>query len=1039
MPPTTTSRKEIEELLGDLKSRLEGDVRWDDVTRLLYSTDASLYQIEPLGVVLPRHAGDVIETVRLAHQHGIPLLPRGGGTSLAGQAVGKALVLDFSRHMHGVLEVNAEERWARVQPGVVLDELNAELADAGLQFAPDVATSSRATLGGMMGNNSAGAHSLIYGKTVDHVIEQNVVLSDGSEAAFRELSADAWRQRGEGAGLEAQIYRELWRITQDNAAEIDARFPRLMRRVGGYNLDEFVRRQRYNAACITVGSEGTLATVTEARINLVPLPTHKAVLVVHFHDLIEALETAPICLEYQPSAVELTDRMILDLTKTNPSLSRARTFLQGDPEAILVVEFYGDSDQAALDSMSALEDRLGKEKLGYACVRRTHPAEQSDVWKVRKSGLGLLMGMKGEGKPIAFIEDTSVPPEDLADYIRRVRDLLKSYSIDSAYYAHASVGVIHIRPVMNMKSARQAEEMREILGAVSEIVQEYGGALSAEHGDGLVRSEFQERMFGPTVYRAFQDVKRAFDPQGIMNPGKIVDAAPNTENLRYSSGYQTIPVETVLDFSADGGYAAHVELCSGVGDCRKKRDGSMCPSYRATLEEEHSTRGRANILRAVLSGELGDGHLADHRAMEALDLCLECKACKSECPSNVDMAKLKYEFLAQYYARHGTPLRSRLFAYVADASRRVRPFAGLVNWTNRQPWARALMERAVGITAQGPLPTFAQQTLSQWFARHEPAAGAGQAGETLLWPDTFTQYNEPEVGQAAVEVLETMGYGVRLPEVRCCGRPMISKGFLRQARENARFNVERLAPLVREGLPVVVLEPSCLSTLRDEYREFGLGQDAVALADSSLSLEEFVAARSEGQPARASLGRRCRLHGHCHQKALWGTEATMAALAGVGWEVDEIPSGCCGMAGSFGYEKEHYELSLQIGELSLFSQVRETDEETVIVAPGTSCRHQIARATGREAVHPAVALAQALRDGPTLDSLRELLGSATPEIPLSPAERDSLATAIQALFADRPHPTLEDVSRALPEGWATHPRRDELIAAVMVASGERTA
>ncbi len=980
----SASDEKLRDLESDLRARLEGDVRFDQVTRILYSTDASVYQIMPIGVVIPRHAGDVVAAVTLAARHGIPLLPRGSGTSLGGQTVGEALVLDFSMYMNRVLEVDPDAARVRVQPGVILDELNSELRPLGLQFAPDVATSNRASVGGMMGNNSSGAHSVLYGKTVDHVLSQHVVLADGSEARFHELDVTEWERRATGQGLEARIYSEVGRLVEEHREEIDRRFPRIMRRVGGYNLDEFVRRDSHSLAKLTVGSEGTLAVVTEATLNLVPTPAATGLLVAHFNDLIEALEATPECLAFAPAAVELTDRTILQLSRGNAALAHSATFLQGDPEAILVVEFYGKDAASVKEQVCALAARLEQRRLGYAWAPVLPPAEQKAVWNLRKAGLGLLMGMKGDAKPVGFVEDTAVAPEHLADYIRRFRALLQEHGCVASYYAHASVGCLHVRPVLNLKQSEDVRRMRAIAEGVADLVLEYGGAMSAEHGDGLVRSEFQERMFGPRLYGAFQELKRAFDPHWLMNPGKIVHAPPMDANLRYGAGYRPplplgegkgegFPLNTHFSFARDGGFAGAVELCSGVGACRKKSDGTMCPSYRATLEEKHSTRGRANLLRAALSGRLPAEELAGDAIHDALDLCLECKACKTECPSNVDMAKLKYEFLAHYHARHGTPLRARLFANAARAGRFGTRFAALANPLLRSAPARWALDRFAGIDRRRALPPFARETFTAWFRRRTPrsplplGAGPGEGsplGSVLLLADTFTDYHEPDNGIAAVRVLEALGYRVEVPALRCCGRPMISKGLLAEAKANGSNNLALLAPRVRQGIPLLGLEPSCIATYRDDLGDLVGGDDADAVAKHSFLVEQFIVDRhgTQSDLPFQELRADALLHGHCHQKALFGTAGTLAALRLVpGLTVEEIPSGCCGMAGSFGYEKEHYDLSLKIGELSLFPRVRAASPETVLLAPGTSCRHQLADATSRHAVHPIIVLERALR------------------------------------------------------------------------------
>jgi FAD/FMN-containing dehydrogenase/Fe-S oxidoreductase len=972
----------ITKIAAELQRRIEGEVRFDDTSRVLYSTDASIYQIIPLGVVIPRHAGDIVETIRLAAEHRLPVLPRGSGTSLGGQTVGEAIVLDFTKYMNRVLELNVAERWARVQPGVILDQLNDWLKPHGLHFAPDVSTSNRASIGGMTGNNSSGAHSLLYGKTIDHVQALQVVLSDGSEATFRELSEGEWRAKEATGGLEGQIYREVARLAMEHRDEILARVPKLLRRVGGYNLDRFLppEDQRQfeagrihratdwrNLAKIVVGSEGTLCAVTEITVNLVPNPKHKALCVVHFHDLIEALEAVPLMLACEPAAIELTDRYILDLTRGNLALAAKRAFLDGDPEAIQAVEFYGDSLDEVRARLEHLKQALRRAGYGYSYVDAITAEEQARVWDVRKAGLGLLMGLKGDAKPIGFVEDTAVPPEHLAAYIRRFRQLLADRGVEASYYAHASVGCLHVRPMLNLKDRRDVEKMRDIAVAVSDLVAEYGGAMSAEHGDGLVRSEFTAKMYGPQLYAAFKAVKRAFDPQGIMNPGKIVDAPPMHTHLRYGEGYRTLPVKTYFDFRADGGMAGHVELCSGVGACRKLAGGTMCPSYRATREEAHSTRGRANMLRAAMSGLIGMEGLADRRVYDVLDLCLECKACKAECEANVDMARLKAEFLAHYYDKHGLPLSARLFGNIAPLSRIGCALAPLSHWALELPLNRLLLEKLAGIDRRRPLPRFARPTFPQWFARHTQVRSGDGRPAVVLLDDTFMKYNEPQIGIAAVRLLEAFGYRVIRAGLVCCGRPMISKGMLRQARRLAEQNVRRLLPLVEQGLPILGCEPSCVSALVDDYPALLATSEARRVAAQTFMLEHWLMqqARHPAQPSFTPLPQQVLLHGHCHQKALFGTGPTLALLRLLpSAEVSEIPSGCCGMAGSFGYERAHYELSRKIGELSVLTAARQAPADAVLVAPGTSCRHQIAHFAGRQARHPVELVASALIDTP---------------------------------------------------------------------------
>ena len=944
------------------------EFRFDETARVLYSTDASIYEIEPLGVAYPAHAEQVSRILRYAYERGIPVTPRGGGTSLGGQAVGRSIQVDFSRHMNRILEVNVEEHWARIQPGVVLDELNAHLKPMGLLFAPDVSPSNRANVGGMIGNNSCGSHSIIYGKTIDHVLELNVVLSDGTETVFKPVGDREYGEKSGMGGLEGRIYREIRRIAHENRDEIEARYPKIMRRVGGYNLDAFVDEGPFDPCKMIVGSEGTLVAVTEARINLVTLPSHTGLNICHFSDLIESMEATVEILKTDPSAVELTDKTILDLAKDSPAAAGQRDFIEGDPEAILMVEYYGETADEVSERMDALESLLKKKNLGYACVRAMTPASQANAWGLRKAGLGLLMGMKGDTKPTTFVEDTAVSPEKLPEYIRQFRDIVSKHGTVASYYAHASVGTIHIRPLINLKKADDIVRMRAIAEDIRDLVLAYGGAMSSEHGDGLVRSEWNEKMFGTRLYEAFKAVKAVFDPNGIMNPGKIIANQKMTDNLRFGPAYQAEEINTYFDFSGDGGLSRSIELCNGVGACRKKLVGTMCPSYIATLDEEHSTRGRANVLRAALSGKLDGEGFTSQRVYEALDLCLECKGCKGECPSNVDMAKMKYEFLAHYYEKHGLPLRNRVFGRIETLNRLGSAFAPLSNRVLNHPWHKRILERAIGVDRRRSLPEFAEETFEQWFYHRNPDSVGDRDGPTVVFfPDTFINYSEPHIGIAAVEVLESAGYRVVLAEPRaCCGRPLISKGMLRQAREAARYNISQLERYVDRGWAIVGCEPSCVMTFRDDYRDLVNDPRTDRIADSIFMIDEFLA--REQAAGRLSLpvkrlDRTISLHGHCQQKAIAGTGSTVAALELVpGYEVTTLNTGCCGMAGSFGYEREHYDLSMKIGEDRLFPAIRNADDRTEFAATGTSCRHQIADGTGRTAHHPIELIRAAVGD-----------------------------------------------------------------------------
>ncbi len=943
------------EIAAELEKRVEGEVRFDRFSRLLYATDASMYEIEPIGVVLPRNKGDVQAVIEVANKFSVPILPRGGGTSLAGQTVGHAIVLDFSKYMNKVLEMDRDGLCCRVQPGLVQDELNAYVRPMGLLFGPDTSTSNRATIGGMTGNNSAGMHSIAYGKTLDHVLELTAYLADGSEVVMKDLSLEELELKCRAQTPEGHIYGELTDIISSHRENILARYPKILRRVSGYNLDEFVKPQPLNLSRLVVGSEGTLACVVEAKLRLVRKPKHVALDVIHFREVWEALESSPAIVETAPYAVELLDKQILDLARKNLVQSKRMGFIQGDPDAILIVEYDGATEREVRDKIEKLESLRKQQGMGYDSIQAYAPEEVQRIWGLRKDGLGLLLGMKGEKKPIAFVEDTAVDPAKLPEFVKGFRDILKSYDVNAGYYGHCSVGCLHIRPFINLKEPGEIDKMTGIASEISDLVLASGGALSGEHGDGLARSHFNEKLFGPDLYQAFRRIKGAFDPKGMMNPGKIVDAPPMTESLRVGPATEIWEPETTLDFSEQGGFAAAVEMCSGMGVCRKKLAGTMCPSYMATLDEEHSTRGRANALRAVLSGKVPKDEFAGKRLHEILDLCLECKACKAECPSNVDMAKLKYEVLSHYYKANGLPLRNRLFGRIEAVNRwgvRLAPLSNLLLNSRLHRW---LLDRLMGIDRRRPLPPFAEVNLADWFRKRSPV-GDGSKGEVVLFHDTFNTFNTPSVAMDATRILEQGGFRVVLPQKDCCGRPLISKGMLQEAKGYASRNVERLLAYAKKGIPIVGLEPSCLLTLRDEYPDLLRSEAARQVASQSFLLEEFLL--REREAGRLSFtfpknGKKALLHGHCHQRALAGTGATVAMLRWAGYDVDEVDSGCCGMAGSFGFEKEHYELSLAIGNLRLAPAVRAAGPEVEIVAPGISCRQQIDHLTGRKARHPA--------------------------------------------------------------------------------------
>ena len=1027
------SSQETRELVHELEQVVEGEVRFDGYSRMLYSTDASQYQIQPLGAVIPRSEDDVQAAVELAARHRVPLLPRGGGSSLAGQCVGPGLVIDMTKYMDRILAVDAEAGAVTVQSGVSIGILNRTLAPLGLMLGPDPASADRASIGGSIGNNATGSHSILYGMMADNLLETNVVLSDGSMTRFGPVSSAGLETRGRGDSLESQIYREVPAIVRAQFEQILERWPRHWRRVSGYGLDRLMHAllqdeaasngdgrggerasllrarlgfdklyrseycdssqiDRINLSQLLAGSEGTLATVTSATLKLVPKPEMTALAVVHFDRLVDACAAIPDILETSPSASELLDKHLMDLARAQPEWAKRLHFVVGDPEAVLLTEFYGTEERELSAKLEGLERLLHSRGWRSTVVKILDPTRQKDVWDVRKAGLNILMGRRGDYKPVPGIEDTTVPQEKLAEYLRKILDFCGEQEDvpGIAVYAHASAGCLHVRPLLNLKNQTGIDTLRKVGEHACDLALSYGGAMSGEHGDGLARSYLHPRLFGPELYGAMRRVKEVFDPDNRMNPGKIIDAPPSTENLRFGKEYDTIQLQTVFDWSSDFGYAGAIEMCNGAGVCRKLGAGTMCPSYIATKDEKDTTRGRANALRNAMAGRIPRGELFSPQMYEVMDLCIGCKACKSECPSAVDMARIKAEYLVHYYDRNGLPLFNRLMGLLPTLNRLLfrfgRPLIPLVNWGMKSALVKVVLAR-IGIDPRRNLPAYARQPLSDWFARRTAAAGANASngksrGSVILFHDTWAEYNHPEIGQAAVHVLETAGYDVRLAEGRaCCGRPLITGGQADKVRGWVDRNVGLLAPFARQGLPIVGLEPSCILTLRDEYLELATDRESAQIvAEHALTFDEFIA-REAAAPEENKDGSQegtdtpgsgfsgiwrdepgtVSLHGHCHQKALIGNEASLAALRAAGYAVQVIDSGCCGMAGDFGYGKGHFEVSRDIGEERLFPAVRELPAGSLLVASGTSCRDQIEQFAGRAPLHMAQILAKALK------------------------------------------------------------------------------
>jgi FAD/FMN-containing dehydrogenase/Fe-S oxidoreductase len=939
-----------------LRRELRGEVMFDRFSRGRYATDASIYQIEPLGVVVPKDKDDVAAALQIAREEGVPVLPRGGGTSQCGQTVAEALVVDCSKYMDEIVVLDPAARRVRVQPGVVMERLNAHLRPHKLWFPVDVSTGDRATIGGMTANNSCGARSIRYGNMVHNVRAIDAILADGGTARFAEVGGNL------GEDVEPERYRELVRdmraLHRREADEIEARFPKLLRRVGGYNID-MIDDAGHNMAHLLVGSEGTLAFFTEIELDLQPIPPHRVLGICHFPSFYKAMEATQQIVELGPAAVELVDRTMIELARDNPVFRPVvDRFVRGEPDAILLTEFAGPDADDNLRRLRQLVELMGDIGFPGAVIEATDPAFQSAVWNVRKEGLNIMMSMKGDGKPVSFIEDCAVRLEDLAEYTDRLTRVFEKHGTYGTWYAHASVGCLHVRPVLNLKLDLGAKQMRAIAEEAFAMVREYKGSHSGEHGDGLVRSEHHAAMFGPRIVSAFEEVKDAFDPAGLFNPGKIVRPSKMDDRslFRFKPGYRQVPLDTVLDWAEWGGFASAAEMCNNNGACRKSDPGVMCPSYRATGDEQHLTRGRANSLRLALSGQLGPDALTSDAMRATMDLCISCKGCRRECPTGVDMAKMKIEFLHHYRKRHPLTARERLIAYLPRYAPHAARLAPLVNLRNRLPFLARLGERIFGFSARRQLPEWQTD-----YYRGSTDTGPQGGRNVVLLVDTFNRYFEPENAWAVERVLARAGYRVNTPEPGCgrplcCGRTFLAAGLVDEAREEARRMLAALAPAIAAGTPIIGLEPACLLTLRDEFPAMLPGAETKALAAQAQLFEEFVASeRAAGRfqlPLVAMPGKTALLHGHCHQKAFATAGDAADALRLIPeLAVETFDSTCCGMAGSFGLEAEHYDMSIQIGELGVLPKMRGAAADTLLAACGTSCRHQIAEGAGRQARH----------------------------------------------------------------------------------------
>ncbi len=975
----------MKEQLQQLAQDLEGDF-FDDVTmRTLYATDASAYREMPLAVAIPKTFADIQKLIAFANKQKTSLIPRTAGTSLAGQVVGKGIIVDVSKHFTQILELNTAEKWVRVQPGVIRDELNMFLKPHGLFFGPETSTANRAMIGGMVGNNSCGSNSVVYRSTREHLLEIKALLSDGSQVEFKSLSIDEFHSKCEGSTLEAEIYKSIRSMLSnyENQVEIRKEFPKksVERRNTGYAIDMLLETAPFTAGetdfnfCkLIAGSEGTLAFITEIKLNVVPLPPKEVgLLCVHFNSIDESLRANLIGLKYKPSASELIDHYILDCTKENKEQAKNRFFVQGDPGAILVIEFARETREEINNIAKQVEEEMRAAGLGYH-FPLLFGEDSKKIWTLRKAGLGLLSNLPGDEKAVPVIEDTAVDVNDLPDFIRDFNEVLKKHNLYSVHYAHAGSGEIHLRPIINLKTKEGNQQFRIIAEEIATLVKKYNGSLSGEHGDGRLRGEFIKQMVGEKNYLLLKDVKRIWDPLNIFNPNKIVDTPPMDTMLRYTPGQQTPAFKSIFRFHNQD-VLQHAEQCNGSGDCRKTQlsGGTMCPSFMATRNEKDTTRARANILREFLTNSDKLNRFDHKEIYEVMDLCLSCKGCKSECPSNVDVAKLKAEFMQHYYDANGVPLRSKLIANFSRSAKLGAIMPGLYNFVMTNNAISSLVKKISGFATKRSMPTMYKTTLKKWYTNRKMDAKSVKTetstGKVYLFCDEFTNYNDTEIGIKAIELLEKLGYEVIIPTHIESGRTWISKGLIRKAKEIVNKNITLLHSLITEETPLIGIEPSAILTFRDEYIDLAsdeLFETAKALAKNVFLIDEFIAAEiDKGHISKEMFTtekRKIKLHGHCQQKALSSIAPSVKLLSlPENYTVETIPSGCCGMAGSFGFEKEHYDLSMKIGELVLFPAVRNAEENTIIAAPGTSCRHQVKDGTGKKALHPVEILWQALK------------------------------------------------------------------------------
>ena len=947
----------------NLNPKISGDIRTDLKTRMIYGTDASIYQIIPIGVAFPKSKDDLHQIMLYAFDKEISITPRGGGTSLGGQAIGEGLIIDFSMYMNKVLDFNPEENWVEVQPGIILDELNKYMEHANKIFGPDPSTSNRGNIGGAIGNNSCGAHSLLWGKTQDNVLELDAFTAGGNPLKLGYEGERYFDENNNNLNLNHEkISSKLIEFRKNIIEEIKLKYPSIQRRVSGYNLDELINVENFNSAKFVVGSEGTLVAFSKAKVLVHDKPKFTGLALVHFDELIASMEATVSILEHNPSAIEHIGNMILRQAKNNLEYSRMMTFIDGDPDSVLAVEMIANSKTELEDKLNKLKVNLDKQKLGYSTKLLLENSDQEKVWNIRKAGLGLMMSTPGDYKAIPFVEDTAVDPKFLPAFVKEFDQIVRSYDTTAGYYGHASVGCMHIRPLINLKMQDEVNKMKLIASDITDLVLKYGGSISGEHGDGLDRSYWNKKMYGDKIYNAFRELKEVFDPHNLMNPGKITDSQDIDQNLKIGPKYKTFDIDTGFNFTKEKGFASAIEMCNGQGACRKVTSGVMCPSYMVTRDEELSTRGRANALRGLISGQLPNSSWKDKNLFSILYLCLECKACKSECPSNVDMAKLKYEYLNQYYKSNKRPLSQKFIGNIGFFSKMGSLTAVLTNFVTDLSIVKKILDIFFDIDSRRTLPKFAKKSLVSLFS---DTSSDKYQKSVLLFPDTFLNYQNPEIGFAVKKILNKLGYNVIVPDdTKCCGRPMLSTGQIDKAKINIKHNIDNLYEYVKNGIEIIGIEPSCILGFKEDFIDLldeKYQDKAEKIKSNVYIIDEFFTKNKIWEKIKFKKHKyeKIIVQPHCHQQSISGNSSLKLLLEKFGFDNCEyVENGCCGMAGSFGYFKDKYDISIALAERDLIPRIKRSKGEIAVVAAGVSCREQINHGTDARAKHPVEIIAE---------------------------------------------------------------------------------